>query len=109
MAFQPEFSTVTIANGATASGVAIAGPKTLIGIIARSTFDGTSLKADVSIDGTTYYRLTNQDGTDWEIVAAASEAYAIEPFLFLPWNYFKLVAASQTGASVLDIMVREIR
>lgn len=109
MSSQPAFATVTISNGTTASGFSISGRKTLIGIIARSTFDGTSLKADVSLDGTTYYRLTNQDGTDWEIVAAASEAYSIQPYVFLPWNYFKLVATAQTGDSILDVSVREIR
>jgi len=107
---RPDFRTVTISNGQTVSNVSLGAAETLIGIVTRSTFDGTSLTFQVSVDGTTFYPLCDPaTGAAFAIVAAASKAYAIDPKWFLAWNFFTLVATAQTGDSILDLVVREIR
>lgn len=109
MRLQPEFGEATIADGETASEAIRLGTRTLVGLVTPAAFDGTSITLQASIDGTTFSPLIDPaTGDAYEIAAAASEAYYLDPIVTLPWNFVKIVAAAQTGDTVLATVVREI-
>jgi hypothetical protein len=101
---------VTIADAGTLSGAGDIMGKTVTGMIIPAGFEGTSVKFHVSMNNTDYYILTDpDDGNDVAVVAAASEAYAIDPALLSAWNFVKVLAASQTGAIVITLLCEEGR
>lgn len=110
MAYRPSVRTVTIASGATISDAAQIEGATLIGLILPAEFDGTTLTFQVSQDNATFVPLSKDtDGAAYSLAAGASKAYSLDPALFLPWAYVKLVAGTaQTGASVVTLLVRPV-
>jgi len=102
--------TVTIASGATESGVIGLGELTLVGIYTPSTFDGASMTINVcETRAGTYVPLTDPDtGASVSIVAAASKYYAIDPALTLGPKFATLVAgtAQSSTDTVLTVVLK---
>jgi hypothetical protein len=96
---------VVIEDGATESGVLRIESQAIIGIVTPASFEGTRIKFQVSHDNATYYTLTDpDDGNDVAIVAASSEAYAVDHALTRAWKFVKLVAGTaQTGDATLQV------
>lgn len=97
--------TATIADSGTTSEAVSTDGCALFGAALPSTFDGTTLEFTVSADGTTYQTLYRSDGVTKEAMTglAASRSYDL-PTALAAWPYFKLVAGSQTGATIITIV-----
>lgn len=93
-------TSVTIANGASLSGVADLTGFMLAGIQMPAAWTAASLTFQVSIDGTTYTDMYATDGTEVTVTgAAASRFLAFVPSDFAGARYLK-VRSGTTGSPV---------
>lgn len=97
---------VTIADSGTTSGVVTLDGFAMGMVMLPSTFDGTSLQFTVcDTYGGTYVGLEDSAGNAVALVVEASKAYALPESLFGA-PYAKLVASSQTGASIITVTLK---
>lgn len=93
-------TTVTIANGATASGEADLGGTTLVGVILPAALTGTTLTfTAASAAGGTFIPVTGSNGSNLSFTVAASKYLAIDPALFHGVRFIKAVSGSTEGAA----------
>ena len=72
---------------------------TLCGVTTGSTLSSTSLTFLVSSDGTTYYPLYDDTGTEILITTTtAARAFALQPQQFFPWGFVKLRQGTSASA-----------
>ena len=92
--------TVTIAAGASLSGASANIPgHRLLAVQTASTWDAAKISFQVSTDGTNFFVLTNE-GTEYECAAVTgAKAVAIDPALFLAWDYIKVQSGISTAAT----------
>lgn len=91
------------ASGTKSSGIDISG-FALCGVILPSTFDGTALSFEVSVDDSSYYVLRDSAG-DISFTVAASRALALDPALFSGFRYVKIVAGSTQTTTDTDAVL----
>lgn len=99
-------ATATIANGATVSDAVDMRGYSGGGYALPSTFDGTALTFQVSVDGVTYQTLYDQYGSPLSITVAASRSFPLPQEIF-GWAYFKFVAgtAQSTTATLIPVVL----
>ena len=104
-----EVRTTTIASGASLSAAV-----DLHGLIVReiglpATFDGTAITFQASIDGTNYFNLYDEAGTEVNFPAGASRIITVSnAWLFTGIVYLKIragTAASATNQSTTDTVI----
>jgi hypothetical protein len=97
--------TATIADGETTSSSLAVDGRMPTYVAVPAGFDGTSLKPQGSMDGTTFFDIYEADDTDASAITltvAASRIYALPTeCYFLP--HIRFVASAQTGAAVLSV------
>lgn len=98
-------TTATIADAGTTSEVVNTDGCALFGAVLPSTFDGTTLEFTVSADATTYQTLYDNTGATKVAMTslAASRSYDL-PTALAAWPYFKFVAGTQTGATIITVV-----
>jgi hypothetical protein len=109
-------ATVTIANGASLSGaLQIQDGCAILGAITDSAWDTADMTFAVSLDGTNFFPLLNEAGTEVEAASvAASSAVALPDSLTKGWKYIKVrsgtsaAATNQTGATVVTLTYRTV-
>jgi hypothetical protein len=83
-------STVTIANGASLSGVVALGNKRLAAIQMPAAWTAANLSFQGSLDGVTYQELQDSFGAALTVIAAASVCISVDVTLFAGWPYLKI-------------------
>jgi hypothetical protein len=110
------YTTVTIANGASLSGVAQLLPTSgrLIGVITDAAWDTNAMTFQASVDGTTYVNLYNA-GTEYSMAGVVASAYnAVNPDVFSGARYARVrsgtsaAAVNQVGDTVITLVMRQI-
>lgn len=106
-----ELHTVTIADEATTSDAASLVGDTLVGLITDAAIDSTAITFTVSttVDGT-YVPLHAPGGSAVSVTVAASRAIYLDPLIFGPWRFIKLVGGTaQDGAdTVVTLLTRPL-
>ena len=98
----------SIANGASLSGAVVLPPaEYLCGISMPAAWTAANLTFQASFDGTTYYDLYDQDGTELNITAAASRHIVLNPDNFWGFKWLK-VRSGTTGTPVNQGAARTI-
>jgi hypothetical protein len=101
-----ETATLTIANGQTVSDAFDARGLSIFGLVVPAEFDGTTITFQASADGTNFFALYTDAGTQVSITVAASRALDL-PAALEPWPYWKVVAGtSQTGATSIPVVAK---
>lgn len=104
-----EVATATIANGESLSGAVQLGGMYLSKIALPAEFDGTAITFQGSLDGSTFYNLYTNAGTEVNYPASASRVIVPEFMDFLGLHSIKVragtagAATNQTGATVVSI------
>ena len=106
--------TATIAAAGSLSGAVKLGGSSLVGMVigtGAGSFDANTvyLQFSVSMDGTTYNLLRDNDGTLVAVTVAASNtngATHLDPTKFAPWRYVK-VATYQTDGTTAQTQTAE--
>lgn len=81
----------------------------LVGLEIPAGFIGTSFKLKNSTDGTNFYTVIKADGTDYELVCAASRYVSISPSEVKGLGIIKGVVASQTGGAIsLNLVASQV-
>jgi hypothetical protein len=94
-----EYSTTTIANGASLSSAVNIGSKTVLGVVMPAAWTTANLTFQVSYDGTNYANLYDKDGTEYTVTAAASRHIYVEPAQWVGVKYIK-VRSGTSGTPV---------
>lgn len=90
VAVAPASTSVTIASGASLSGAADFGDRRLGAIIMPASWTAAAMTIQVSVDGTNYYNLYDQDGVEFSMSADASRTIVIDPSYFGLIRYVKV-------------------
>ena len=103
-----ETSTATIAAAASLSAAVPLGGRALVGMMMGATGSGdfdattTNVQFQVSMDGTTYELLRDNDGTLVEVIVAANNtngATHLDPAKFAPWRFVKIDLYATDGTT----------
>ena len=103
-----------IASGASVSGAAAIGEKTLVGIVIPAAWTAAVITFQVSTDTVNYYELYDGAGNEVTLTVGAGQFIQIDPTKFRGINLFKLrsgTAASpvnQASAVTLTLVTRTI-
>jgi len=101
--------TVTIANGATTSGIANLDGLAVMGFIIPAAFTGATMTFLGSDDGTNFYTLVNASGTTLSVTVVTSSYMLMSATDLIGIRYLKLVSASSEGAQrSIGIITRSI-
>ncbi len=94
-----EDQTTTIASGATKSAAVNVYGTTICAIEIPSTFTGTSISFEGSIDGTNFAPIYDMDGVLVSISGvSASKTFVLNPTIFYAYRSIKIVSGSTEGA-----------
>lgn len=107
----PVTRTVTIPNGQTTSDAEPLARLTLLGLITPvSGLAATSFSFLVSMDNVRFMPLYDSStGTLLTLTVTNDAAYAIDPILFLPWKWMKVVSnTSESGGDTITLSVRPV-
>lgn len=106
------YETVTIANGASLSGALNIASRNFFGIIMPSSWTAASLTFQGSFDGTNFYNLYDESGTEVTFTVAASRYVIIStPAKFLGLKKLKIrsgtsgSAVNQGGDRTIGVIV----
>ena len=104
------FAAATIANGQTTSAAIICNGLALVGIQLPTTFTGTTLTFQGSMDGTTFQTIkSTTSGTSLSYTVAQATYVAIDPTPFQGLKALKLVSgASEGGARAFTAALKGI-
>ena len=103
---------VTIASGASLSGAAAIGDSSVIGVLMPAAWTAASLTFQVSVDGTNYYNLYDDAGSEVTAQASTSRCVLLEPKQFIGFRYLKIrsgtaaSAVNQGGDRIITLVVR---
>lgn len=93
-------TTVTIASGATTSGIINLYGTRLVGLILPAAMTGTKITVQGSVDGTNFYTLyTDLGATKTEITFTANAFVALQPSATLPTQYVRFVSGASESAA----------
>ena len=97
--------TATIAAAGSLSSAVKMGGSSLVGMVIGATFDANTvyLQFLVSMDGTTYNLLKDNDGTLVAVTVAATNTNLntwLDPAKFAPWRYIKVATYATDGSTV---------
>ncbi len=100
-------TTATIADGQTKSGAVATGEFAMGGFTTPSTFEGTTMSFEVSLDDSTFVPLKNDAGGAISMTVAVSCGYPLPPEIFA-FKSFKFVsgAAASGAARVLGVSLK---
>lgn len=91
--------TFTIANAADTSGALNCANKALVGILMPSTLTSVTFDIEGSIDGINFFPMINNYGSGISAIPfVADTLYSIDPSLTLPYQYVRIVTASNEDA-----------
>jgi hypothetical protein len=79
-----------IANGASLSDAIDLGGRRLGAIVMPAAWTAAALTFQVSVDGTNYYNLYDQDGVEFSLSADTSRTIVIDPSYFALFRYIKI-------------------
>ena len=114
MANQFTYLTATIANGVALAGAVELGGSALVGIQMPAAWTAANLTAQISVDGTTYQDMYDDEGNEVTITAAASRFIQLIPSEWAGVHYIKLrsgttgTPVNQGAARTLTLVVREV-
>ena len=97
--------TATIAAGGSLSAAVKMGGSSLVGMVIGATFDANTvyLQFLVSMDGTTFNLLKDNDGTLVQVTVAATNTNLnthLDPVKFAAWRYVKVATYATDGSTV---------
>lgn len=96
----PTYVALNLANGATTSDALPMTGVSLGGIEIPTSFTGTSVSFQVSIDGTNYRGLYDKNGNLVSIPTATKPGvYALDPTIFYPFRSVKIVSSGTEAAA----------
>ncbi len=100
---------VTIANGATTSGVIDLDGLGLVGMIMPAAFTGTTVTFQISDDNVTFYDLYNTNNTALSATVTQGRAYLFVPGDFVGVRFLKVKSGStEGGARVIKLVTRAL-
>ena len=99
-------ATATIAAAGSLSAAVPLGGKALVGMMLGATFDATTtnVQFQVSMDGTTYELLKDNDGAVVFVTVAdtnTNKATHLDPAKFAPWRFVKIGAYATDGTTAV--------
>lgn len=86
----PDVQSVTIANGASLSAAVSLGSGRLTALLLPAAWTAASLTFDVSADGVTFAKLTDQFGAEVAYTVVAGAMMGIDPTIFMGFVAIKL-------------------
>jgi len=99
--------TATITDGNTVSAEVQLGRMTVTHMLLPASFEGTSVTFDVTLNGSTWYDLYDQDGTEVSVAVSSSRAILLQPADFIGVLGFRITSSSaQTGDAVVTFVTR---
>lgn len=100
---------VTISNGGTTSTAIDTSGLSILGIVIPSSFTGTAISFQTSIDNSTYNNLYNTSNTLVSMNVTQARSYGIVPSDFAGWRFLKLVSnATEGGSREIKLLLRTL-
>src|SRR5690242_8642270 len=94
-----DFDTTTIANGSSLAPAIDIGPNTLVAVVMPAAWDAAAMTFAGSIDGTNFFPLYDETGTEINIPVAASRYVKLDPSVFAGVRYVQ-VRSGTSGSAV---------
>lgn len=106
--------TATIANGASLSDSLDLNERTIVGLLMPAAWTAADITFSVSWDNTTFYDLTEADGTEHTFTVTVDQHIIADPVNFAGVRYLKVrsgtsaVPAAQGAERLIGVLVREV-
>lgn len=78
----------------------------VVAVLTPSTFTGTSLKFDVSVDGTNFFRLHTESGAEYSLTIAPGKAQVMNPLTLMPFKHARAVVTAQNPKTTISFCSR---
>ena len=93
-AMREKIEEVTIANGASLSGIVTAGRWVLVGVQMPTAWTAAGMTFANGVDGTNFFKYENPGGTELALTVAASDYVYLDPHVTAGLRNFKVVSGT---------------